>query len=312
MLEKDNKLPLYPNSEELGAKGVRMVADSIEDKLHWIFRPNGKSDVGIDGEIEKVYEDKRSSGKLIAVQIKCGPCYFKEKTEKGFVYRCRPETVNYWLGLSLPVILCLCDDQNDEIYWCHITVETITKLKANYKIEVPFENTLTQNSKFDLERVLDSTVSIQQIVDAAVFMHLHERYKRKVEICPITEEPEDFHNLSFISEINGKLYIVGAIIDKYGYIDKAELLEKIRLYHENRNSCGWSACDLESKFLVFFVSESENNLQLSDEVLSILSDNSNEIEFERLLLSKEFISATLITKDGRPVYFYNEDGSGTF
>ncbi len=271
MIEEDAELPLYPESAELGAKGVRMVADTIEDQLHWIFRPNGKTDVGIDGEIEVVYKDRRSSGKLIAVQIKCGPCFFEEKTEKSFVYRCRPETLNYWLGLSLPVMLCLCDNMKNKIYWCHITVETIKKLKVNYKVEVPFENELNEKSEFALSRVLDSVISIREIVDSAIFRHLHERYKQKVKICPIMEEPRDFHNLSYICEINDKLHIVGAVIDKYGYFDKDELLEKIRLYHENRNSCGWASFGEESKFLIFFVSESGINLKLSDELVDILS-----------------------------------------
>lgn len=312
MFEEEVELPLYPESAELGAKGVRMVADSIEDELHWIFRPNGKTDVGIDGEIEVVYENRRSSGKLIAAQIKCGPSFFEEKTERGFIYRCRPETINYWLGLSLPVILCLCDNLENKIYWRHITVETVKKLMVNYKIEVPFDNQLNKENKYALERVFDSIISIREIVDSAIFKHLYERYKHKVKICPLMEVPRDFHHLSYISEINDSLYIVGAVIDKYGYFDKDDLVEELRLYHENRSLCGWTHTRLESKFLIFFVSECGINLKLSSEINDILSLNKTDVEFERLLLHKEFISATLIAEDGSQALFYSADGSGSF
>lgn len=44
MLEKDIELPMYPETAELGEKGVRMIADAVEDQLHWIFRPNEKTE----------------------------------------------------------------------------------------------------------------------------------------------------------------------------------------------------------------------------------------------------------------------------
>jgi len=312
MTNCDIELPKYPYTAELGEKGVRMVADAVEDELHWIFRPNTKADVGIDGEIEFIQDDRKSTGHFLAVQIKCGPSFFEEKTERGIIFRCRPETVNYWLELSLPVILCLCDNTVNTIYWCHITVETVHKLGRNYKIEVPYENVLNRENKDRLKWVIDSVVPMESIANAAVYMYLYERFKHNVRICPIMEEPRDFHGLSYIMELKGELHIVGTVIDRYGYFDEDELLKKIRLYKENRRLCGWDEFDTKSKFMIFFVSESAKNLKLPERIMEYLIKNESFIRYERLLLSKTYISATLIAENGDEVLLYDENGTGDF
>lgn len=305
-------LPKYTETSELGEKGVRMIADAVEDEMHWIFRPTTKTDVGIDGEIEYKTDDRKCTGKLMAVQIKCGQSYFKEPTSRGYIFRCRPETVNYWLSLSIPVILCLCNNITNKIYWCHITVETIQKLEASYKILIPYENEFNKDNQFKLEKVFDSVIPIQSIVDAAIFIHLHERYKNKVQICPVVEEPRDFHNLSYIINLNDRIYVVGTVIDRYGYFDENEILEKIRLYQENRISCGWGHSRVDSKFMVFFVSESAKNLKLQDSIVKLLANYKSDITYERLLLSREFISASLVSENGDLALTYDNNGTGEF
>lgn len=42
------KLPMYPESEELGDKGVRMVESIFCDEFRWIFRQQEKNDLGIN------------------------------------------------------------------------------------------------------------------------------------------------------------------------------------------------------------------------------------------------------------------------
>lgn len=308
----DIELPKYTETAELGEKGVRMVADAVEDDLHWIFRPTTKTDIGIDGEIEYVTEKRKCNGKLIAVQIKCGLSFFREESKKGYIFRCCEETVNYWLSLSLPVILCLCNNITKKIYWCHITVETVQKLKASYKIEIPIENELNMENKHKLLNVMDSVVPIQSLVDAAIYIHLHERYKHNVKICPVIEEPRDFHNLSYLIDLKDNFYLVGTVIDRFGYFDENEVLEKIRLYHENRLSCGWDEDKLATYFILFFVSESARNLILQDRIKDILKNYASNISYERLLLNKEFVYATLIAENGDEALIFDEDGSGEF
>ena len=308
MEERKIRLPIYPKSEELGSKGVRMVADAVEDELHWIFRAKKKEDIGIVGEIERI-ENNKSTGELLAVQIKCGLSFLKETCELGYVFRCNEEKVNYWLSISIPVILCLCDNVNSKIYWCHITIDTVQRLKCGYKIIVPFNNVLNHDNIYKLEMVLESTPSIDEIAEAAIFKYLCGRYKQNIAIHSDVETPEDFHNLSYISEIGNDLYMIGTVIDRYGYFDINDVIQIIKLYYDNRTSCGWAACDTTSKFLICFVSEAKEHLQLSNNIQELLNSNAEEVKYCRLHLYKKYISAELVREDGTEIWFYNEDGT---
>ena len=59
----------------------------VRDGLRWIFREIPKDDLGIDGYVEILREDRKSQGRLFAVQIKTGPSYLAEPNDDGFVYR---------------------------------------------------------------------------------------------------------------------------------------------------------------------------------------------------------------------------------
>ena len=53
MMDFENiEMPIYTETAESVEKEIRMVSNAIEDDLKWIFRPNIKTDIGIDGEIE--------------------------------------------------------------------------------------------------------------------------------------------------------------------------------------------------------------------------------------------------------------------
>lgn len=309
MKEEKMKLPIYSESEELGSKGVRIIADAVEDELHWIFRVKDKADIGIDGEIERISHSRKSTGGLFAIQIKCGQSFFKETCDLGYVFRCTEEKVNYWLSISIPVILCLCNNENNKIYWCHITVDTVYKLKCGYKVIVPFSNELNHENRYKLEWVLETVPSIDVIADDAIFRYLCEKYKHNIAINSVVEAPEDFHHLSNITEINGETYLVGAVIDRYGYFDINDVIEIIRLYHENRKWCGWTDCGFESKFLICFVSEAIEHLQLKNDILELLDKNAGEVKYNRLHLDRKYLSADLIREDGAEIWFYNQDGT---
>ena len=103
-------------------------------------------------------------------------------------------------------------------------------------------------------------------------------------------------------------HIIGTVVDKYGYIDCAELKEKIRLYHENRQSRGWNLFDIKSKFLICFISESKSNLILKDEIFSILNKNIEDIEYSYLQLTKVFIMLNLLDAAWNDIYFFGDKG----
>jgi hypothetical protein len=71
------ELPIYAESEYCGDFGVRKTESIICDELHYLFRRLDKNDLGIDGEIEILSEKNKGTGRLIAVQIKCGKSFFQ-------------------------------------------------------------------------------------------------------------------------------------------------------------------------------------------------------------------------------------------
>jgi Domain of unknown function (DUF4365) len=85
MTDRLPPLPSYGGRARQADKGVRMVADAVADKLGWIFREQSHADLGIDAHVE-IIKDGRGTGRLIALQIKSGPSWFRQKTDTGWVY----------------------------------------------------------------------------------------------------------------------------------------------------------------------------------------------------------------------------------
>lgn len=111
----------------------------------WAFREQPVPDFGIDAHAEP-FKDGEPSGKLIALQIKAGPSYFKEQVAEGWVYR--PDNdkadrhLRYWLRHSLPVILLMHRPDSGVTYWARITQDTVEYTDASWKVLVPFRQVL--------------------------------------------------------------------------------------------------------------------------------------------------------------------------
>jgi hypothetical protein len=81
-----SKWPKYIKTARIGNKGVRIVENIVHDQLEWIFREQeGQKDFGIDAHIEIVDGDA-TLGRILAVQIKCGISFFREKDETGYIF----------------------------------------------------------------------------------------------------------------------------------------------------------------------------------------------------------------------------------
>lgn len=96
----------------IGVAGVQLLFE----RLGWIFREQPIEDYGIDAHVE-VVENNTATGKLIALQIKSGKSWFKEKNSEGFVFRGKTEHLEYWQQHSLPVMIVLYQDDEQIAYW---------------------------------------------------------------------------------------------------------------------------------------------------------------------------------------------------
>ncbi len=126
--------------------GVHAVGCIVTEKLNWIFREQPIEDYGIDAHIE-VCIDGKPTGRLIAVQIKCGESWFSLKSQEGFIFNGSMKHLEYWMSYSLPVILIMYNPIIKQALWVPIENERIQINKASWKIIVPFASYFDGNAK---------------------------------------------------------------------------------------------------------------------------------------------------------------------
>ncbi|UXE61897.1 MAG: DUF4365 domain-containing protein [Woronichinia naegeliana WA131] len=118
-------------------------------RLGWIFREQPIEDYGIDAHVE-VVENNTATGKLIALQIKSGESWFREKTSDGFVFRGDREHLEYWQQHSLPVMIVLYQDDEQIAYWQAVNSSNVQKTGIGWKLIIPFAQKIDALS---LERI---------------------------------------------------------------------------------------------------------------------------------------------------------------
>src|SRR5690349_8491000 len=91
-------------SQNVSRAGVHAVAEIFEHDFRWFFREQHESDFGIDAQVETTDEEGRPSGKLLALQIKSGASYFRQRGA-DYVYHGSLEHLDYWTRHCLPVFI---------------------------------------------------------------------------------------------------------------------------------------------------------------------------------------------------------------
>jgi hypothetical protein len=130
----------------IGVAGTQLIFE----KLGWIFREQPIEDHGIDAHIEVVSNDM-PTGKLIALQIKCGKSWFDESTKNGFVFRGEKRHLEYWQEHSLPVIIVLYDQHAGIAYWQTVSKDLVKSTGKGWKLTIPFENKISDATLGEIE-----------------------------------------------------------------------------------------------------------------------------------------------------------------
>ena len=115
------------------------------EKLGFIFREQPIEDYGIDAHIEVIENDK-ATGKLIALQIKSGKSFFKEKTNDGIVFYGELKHLSYWVSHSLPVMLVIYNVDENIAYWQIVNKHTIIKTPKHWKLHIPLTQKIDNSS----------------------------------------------------------------------------------------------------------------------------------------------------------------------
>ena len=118
--------------------GVYHIGE-IAARNQWMFREQPIDDIGIDAHME-LTEPSGEPKQLLALQIKSGASWFKEKKDDYVIFRgIKERQYNYWTKNSLPCIVVLYNPNDHMCIWQKLTAETIERTNGGkgYFVKVP-------------------------------------------------------------------------------------------------------------------------------------------------------------------------------
>jgi ribA/ribD-fused uncharacterized protein len=235
LTEKSAAQSFWPKSTDADITanaGVNLVGLKTTNALRYIFRPKPISDIGIDGEIE-IRRQGKSHGRIIAVQIKAGPSYLRERTRDGFVYRGSIAHLRYWLNYSIPVIIILCDLEGSRCYWQLVDLDRIRFHESSWSMEVPYRQEVDSSATEPFQKI-SARFQKQDIVDLLFKNWLVESHYYQLILADILEQPRDFHWLRFLGQDMGHRFTMADyVIADLQQFDVAQIDEMIRWGEHN-------------------------------------------------------------------------------
>ncbi len=126
-------------------QGLNLAGLIFTRDLGWIFREQPVSDVGVDALVEIVLAG-HATGDLLALQVKSGDSFFRERTDEGFVFRGDTYHLEYWLRYPIPVLLILCSPGQNRCWWQSIDYACVRQTGKGWKTVVPLTNELGEKS----------------------------------------------------------------------------------------------------------------------------------------------------------------------
>lgn len=235
--------------------GVHLVGLKVQSDLKWTFREKPTSDIGIDGEVEVQEAGESSHGRLIAVQIKCGPSYLRERTAHGYIYRGDYAHLRYWGNFSVPVIIVLCDPASSTCWWVEVNISLVNFHDKGWSIEIPYSNLLCRNSKEKLEKIA-ARFQKKDLIELMFRDWLGWSFRHQMQLASEYAIPRDYHWFSHLGVIGGNdFYMIDYLLaDLTGFQDD-DLKEMLR------HAAGNYSAFKYKKFLLAFISESLHHLR---------------------------------------------------
>jgi hypothetical protein len=140
------KLPQTPDTDATGDLAVTFCQLAFE-KRKWKFRrQEGRSDFGIDAEVE-IVEKNLVTGQLLKAQVK-GQAETHWETNGYVLIPVDVSTYNLWKSLPLPIIALLCDVTTESVYWS-LPLTRMPRRKAD-TVSLRFEKNQSLINSFDL------------------------------------------------------------------------------------------------------------------------------------------------------------------
>ncbi|MDR6670200.1 DUF4365 domain-containing protein [Rhizobium sp. 1399] len=167
--------------DQTDREGIHAVG-LIFTRLNWIFREQPTSDYGIDAQAEKRNPDGKAGGKLIALQIKSGPSYFRPRGD-GFVYYGEARHREYWSNHSLPVFLILHNPETNVTLWQRIEEHLIEEGQdGRWAIAIPADQTLDERHEHFIAAGIASDVASTRRAQLALDLPAIRQFAEHSEI----------------------------------------------------------------------------------------------------------------------------------
>ena len=295
-------LPEISRQSELGALGVRIVETIVHENLGLLFRAKERFDLGIDGEIEIVVKDRegkrRGTGRLIAVQIKCGESFFREEKDESFVFRGEMKHLDYWINSSIPVIVVICHPDTREAYWAEINPGLIDVTESGWKMNIS-KSSVLKTSNGILHTVAGRSY-LRNVIDLAAQAWFHAKHPQKVDFCGIVALPRDYSGADHLISIGDKQFQLQLIIAQYGKFEIDDLKEVIRRYPDNTM--------YSQGIILALIAEHPSAFNLSDELKLIIA-TAPSISIVKLLFNKYTCEIGELNEEGEVEFEYHEGDS---
>ena len=132
--------------EQIGMNHIGEIAE----RNNWMFRPQPTDDIGIDAHMELI-ESTGEPKQLLALQIKSGESWFKEKKDDNIIFRdINERQYKYWTMNSLLCTVVLYNPKDDMCIWQKLTTKTIERTKEGkgkgFFVKVPLFQTFLNDS----------------------------------------------------------------------------------------------------------------------------------------------------------------------
>ncbi len=292
----DSALPQYSEEAFLGDMGKRIVDGIVHDQLGWLFRPTGPNDLGIDGQIE-ILRDRRSQGRLIAVQIKCGHSYLKTTVDEGYVYYGDVTHLNYWTSFSLPVLVILCNPDTREAYWAQVCPANIQHTEMGWKTIVPFIQRFDGNAKPHLD-ILEKAPQARDLIELGLYRLVIEKFPG-IKIAQVFEEPEDYHWFPYLGKIGEELVQIAFL---YRPVEAcftiADVEEVLHWADHNKKVCG------ANRVFLFFCAVRDSQAKLDRQVVEFLRAYPQLTWFRLMCSTEGHVSVYELDEADQPVWYY--------
>jgi len=174
--------PQYSNSAKQGDQGIQIVSRIVTDNFGWIFKRNHQEyDFGIDGQIEVITDDGNVTGQVLAVQIKCGKSFLKNKNRFGYKYRGETKHFNYLANYPIPVLIILCDPDTKDAYWELFKPLSTQQMDSSWSMTIPDYRLLSMSKRAIIDilpplinsaDLLQEYWEMNQLIDSTDYIHL--------------------------------------------------------------------------------------------------------------------------------------------